>query len=92
MFYPPCIQLASRYDSLNWIKHTNLHELDVLGKRDKHLINNTYANENKLKTYSPMGLNVGIKLFVSGLQELKDQLRDGQYHLPMGVDGLASRA
>ena len=31
MFYPPCIQLASRYDSLNWIKHTNLHELDVFG-------------------------------------------------------------
>ena len=24
-----------------------------------------------------------------GLQELKNQLRYGQYHLPMGVDGLA---
>ena len=25
-----------------------------------------------------------------GLQELNNQLRYGQYHLPMGVDGLAS--
>ena len=28
----------------------------------------------------------------SGLQELNNQLRYGQYHLPMGVDGLASLA
>ena len=27
-----------------------------------------------------------------GLQELNNQLRYGQYHLPMGVDGLASLA
>ena len=27
-----------------------------------------------------------------GLQELNSQLRYGQYHLPMGVDGLASLA
>ena len=27
-----------------------------------------------------------------GLQELNNQLRYGQYHMPMGVDGLASLA
>ena len=49
MFYPPCIQLASRYDSLNWIKHTNMHELDVFGNWVKQFSREIIINTHKLK-------------------------------------------
>ena len=48
-----------------------------------------------------IGLNIVCNVFLwllglapsnLGLQELNNQLRYGQYHLPMGVDGLASLA